>query len=616
MNYLYGDSTPSQLTSNFLEFLRDALDFSVFVLQADGRIQEGQTRARALREGAASELERLHRFIGVVSAAVQSGDIGAAQSPTAQCAARVSELLSSSQSATSNAISAMLADDIGLIAADETATRAACLTALGNLLWPHMLPDASTTQWLNLVGGRRYEAAVVGNASFGLDWSFDLAIPDGAFWSTPVPLERIAHIEIRTPQVVGWLTKEVKIRPQKLERFVVTELTTSDGASFVKLRLEPGLDTGFDLEADTDINGVKMTRVGAADDASVGPFDVHPDDVGILLELVERLRKEASTLEPARLAQATFDEADVQSLPGFVPLVERIIAMLAPIVNEISARSLTPTELVLRRALGDDRREEVFMAKAMLREKYAPLAPHLRALFTPLGFDVVSRPASVAPPPMPAAAPPAPRPPSMPPPRPPSVAPPRPVLELVPAEPARPPPTPPPQRPPPPPPRPRAPEIILAPAEVIAEVPSLRPPASEGRNERFVEAVKKIVLVLKSGRTDEGYQQYADLLSAASFSEYRPDDQRQALKMLLLAKPPATRTDPVVDAYRVALARIQALVDAFADPADYEMLGVARLQLEERQAAVAAFQTALKLERARNPASELCGSLERRVSQL
>jgi hypothetical protein len=147
-------------------------------------------------------------------------------------------------------------------------------------------------------------------------------------------------------------------------------------------------------------------------------------------------------------------------------------------------------------------------------------------------------------------------------------------------------------------------------------MPSIRPPASEGRNERFVEAVKKIVLVLKSGRTDEGYQQYADLLSAASFSEYRPDDQRQALKMLLLAKPPATRTDPVVDAYRVALARIQALVDAFADPADYEMLGVARLQLEERQAAVAAFQTALKLERARNPASELCGSLERRVSQL
>ena len=29
MNYLYGDSSPSQLTSNFLEFLRDAIDFSV-----------------------------------------------------------------------------------------------------------------------------------------------------------------------------------------------------------------------------------------------------------------------------------------------------------------------------------------------------------------------------------------------------------------------------------------------------------------------------------------------------------------------------------------------------------------------------------------------------------
>jgi hypothetical protein len=44
------------------------------------------------------------------------------------------------------------------------------------------------------------------------------------------------------------------------------------------------------------------------------------------------------------------------------------------------------------------------------------------------------------------------------------------------------------------------------------------------------------MIVLKSGRTDEGYAQYADLLSSDGFAEYRPDDQRQALKLLLLAK--------------------------------------------------------------------------------
>jgi hypothetical protein len=128
--------------------------------------------------------------------------------------------------------------------------------------------------------------------------------------------------------------------------------------------------------------------------------------------------------------------------------------------------------------------------------------------------------------------------------------------------------------------------------------------------------VKKIVLVLKDGRTDEGYGQYADLLSSPAFGQYRQDDQRQALKLLLLAKAPPSRSDAVLRAYRIALTRIQALVDALAEPADYEMLGVAHLQLDDKPAATAAFDIALKLERARNPTSELSINLARRVSQL
>jgi len=135
------------------------------------------------------------------------------------------------------------------------------------------------------------------------------------------------------------------------------------------------------------------------------------------------------------------------------------------------------------------------------------------------------------------------------------------------------------------------------------------------KNEAFVEAVKKIMLVLKSGRTDEGYSQYADLLSSDGFAEYRPDDQRQALKLLLLAKAPE-RSDAVNRAYQIALQRIQSLVDTLAEPADYEMLGVAHLQLEDKPAATSAFEIALKLERARNPQSDLCASLGRRIAQL
>ena len=73
MTYLFGDSTPSPLTSNFLEFFRDAVDFSVFALQTDERIKQGRERARALRREADAEMERLGAFVGRIAEAIDEG---------------------------------------------------------------------------------------------------------------------------------------------------------------------------------------------------------------------------------------------------------------------------------------------------------------------------------------------------------------------------------------------------------------------------------------------------------------------------------------------------------------------------------------------------------------
>ena len=55
MYYLFGDSTTAPFTSNVLEFLRDAIDFSVYVLEADQRIRAGKDRMDALRRRAEGE---------------------------------------------------------------------------------------------------------------------------------------------------------------------------------------------------------------------------------------------------------------------------------------------------------------------------------------------------------------------------------------------------------------------------------------------------------------------------------------------------------------------------------------------------------------------------------
>ena len=59
MHYLFGDSTPSKLTTNFLEFLKDAVDFAVFALKTDDRIKRGQTQAAGLRREAVLDEVRI-----------------------------------------------------------------------------------------------------------------------------------------------------------------------------------------------------------------------------------------------------------------------------------------------------------------------------------------------------------------------------------------------------------------------------------------------------------------------------------------------------------------------------------------------------------------------------
>src|SRR5580693_2939425 len=89
MSYLYGDSTPSPLRSNFLQFLGEALDFSVHVLQSSSRIQALGRRIVAAKENADAELTRLEALRVGITAAVERTPKGASESPTSGCAKSV-----------------------------------------------------------------------------------------------------------------------------------------------------------------------------------------------------------------------------------------------------------------------------------------------------------------------------------------------------------------------------------------------------------------------------------------------------------------------------------------------------------------------------------------------
>jgi hypothetical protein len=65
------------------------------------------------------------------------------------------------------------------------------------------------------------------------------------------------------------------------------------------------------------------------------------------------------------------------------------VEIMAPTVREIAARSGSADELIIRRLLGDGRREERFVRRSELLDKLAPLPETARSLFAPLGLGTI-----------------------------------------------------------------------------------------------------------------------------------------------------------------------------------------------------------------------------------
>ena len=107
---------------------------------------------------------------------------------------------------------------------------------------------------------------------------------------------------------------------------------------------------------------------------------------------------------------------------------------------------------------------------------------------------------------------------------------------------------------------------------------------------------------------------YARLFQDPRFAENKTDDQRQALRLMILTKglpPPATQAG--ISAYQSAWYVLTRLVSELKDPHDYELLGITHVRLSDGPGAHKIFQTGLELAQAANDA-DLCGSFLRHLS--
>ena len=134
--------------------------------------------------------------------------------------------------------------------------------------------------------------------------------------------------------------------------------------------------------------------------------------------------------------------------------------------------------------------------------------------------------------------------------------------------------------------------------------------------EALVGAVKEIVTLARSGDAEGSFDGYAALFARPDFSANRPEDQRQALKLLILAKRAGQPSEKLVAAHRAAIPALTDLVSTHSEPEDFEMLGICHLLTGNEESAANFFRQGLTLERERNPASDLCGRLMTRVASI
>jgi hypothetical protein len=136
-------------------------------------------------------------------------------------------------------------------------------------------------------------------------------------------------------------------------------------------------------------------------------------------------------------------------------------------------------------------------------------------------------------------------------------------------------------------------------------------------NETLVATIKKIATQARAGQVDEAHMGYRELFASQAFMTYRPEEQRQALKLMILVKRPESKLTPtIVDAHRAALGPLTDLVSRYGEAADHEMLGICHVLMGNLESAATIFKAGLQIERAKNAGSDLCGSLMTRLSAI
>lgn len=387
--YRFGDGTPFPLRENFIETLVAAVDCCVALYQVELALEDGHIRLREARKTAADELKRLDALKGLLETAI--APLSAKKSDRAT---RASEVAASRIFEAASTI--IRQSRAGVVKRRDLVVREGVPASLhdgvdqaiaGFFLHHHLPRTEWRVHWRATPEGEA-TAEIGTQATSDLDLDFRARIPDGSMWTHAVPLTQLitgGPIETlvdcgqgrpRTVRIDTYVLTELQIAPGR-ETFVLRESSRRASPGFHVVMPRPGEPAPV------------LVALDKRDQSRGQPF--YLDEPGnralyaLWAALDERLPDLVAMRHEATAIRFGHQPASQAEHPA--QIAETILMDLAGLVREMRMRSRVPGELVLKRDLGEDRREEMFVPRQVLCAKIESLPPRHRQLFEAIGLS-------------------------------------------------------------------------------------------------------------------------------------------------------------------------------------------------------------------------------------
>ncbi len=395
MGHVFGDSTPFPYDVNFIEQIRQAVDCGVGLMAAQHEIKGARERTVTVETLRTAERGRINALADALKLTM-TAFMSSSSERISRAATRVLDGARGVIEGELHGLDGHVLDTQAHARSTVERAKDAVYRALEGFTLTQDLPNTEISMRL-LAGEEAYSGQVVVKTPFGIDAIFALAIPNAHAWGKPRRvLELSASTEVHLPAETGLFSKRVTLQPVKLDKLFVAEVARDAERGLVTLRKGPRSGIGYELEVMHEERRVLLRRLdeSGAPEASAEVIELSGEDLIHAERLWQRILETTHDLAERRQAMtsATFDGKNLREVEEPEEVLTRLISVIAPVVQEVARRSGAPGELVLRRDLGEGRREEIYITKAELHEKVMSLPESCRAIFDP--FELSEGPRS------------------------------------------------------------------------------------------------------------------------------------------------------------------------------------------------------------------------------